>query len=778
MKSGANDFATQVRLIDDYWKIGSKKSVEISINKVGATAQDLHLYNIVDIPPELIGKTDIDLTVCIPYVNNNSNITILAIAQKSADKNNIGAYTPVAVNQKYPSKVGVADTLIFTAKITDTSAKYIAVAIRALANGADVTSSVKVGAFSVYFDRPNVEKYEPSVYAQDTALINLTKFSFPNISDPTFDMQNKLFNANLLDSQIGSNSAPNSWSVASGGAGTVAGVSTITATESLLKNNNNNRIFSVAHYNNGTVRTDKQLAQTIEIPTYLINSGKKVRFIQWCKRSSSLVDFSMVCRWKTGNTQLLQFAPTTVVDQAIAGEWCAMVWETTLNMANATHLEILYRTQVSASSGIISGITTQQTLFAVFLDAALQTSYDRNFDNDVSRIAKDTTNSILNSYVPPAPYVNDFYTNSLGDLEKALPNNKLINMGDSQFNSLYPQLSAVFTDRAVINGGVGGERTDQILGRLDGAANHTNTTGWLSGQTVKLKAGLTPTSRETVESYRSTWADYVKQRAVPQKLNFMRNGTRIASAYSTDRRTVTATVSGTTFTAAGHGFELWDRITPNSVTLPSGMVKDKVYWVRDVTADTFTLAENYQGGNAVTWTAFAGSIDFLSEYEVSWIYDGAGTTITSTINSSWDYSTMLIGGGTNDIALSKTFAEITTNIRACMNHGKTLHKRVVVSGIPGFYEASDDAGWKIGGAKYNLMMKVNSWIKQEYPLNYVDPYAMLLANGNGSANDNADIAVGLVPRSLRVSATDGHINEAGNTLRVNQIKDLMTALKW
>ena len=775
LKSASNSWVTQAEIINDYWKVGTTKSFNVTVNRAG-TNQDLQLLNVIAIPDELIGKSDIDITVCIPYLNNNSNIGVTGVAYSSTTSN-MGGYVPVPVTQKYPVVIGKEATFVYSIKITDPAVRYVALGIRVLAT-VDVSSTVKIGGFAEFFDRPSATVWEPSVYTQDKNLATFVGKSFPVLNDTSLVGVNTLSNAALLDSVVGSNTAPVGWSLASGGAGTISGVSTIEDHDNTLNNQNANRVFSVAHYNNGTVRTDKHLVQSIAIPTHLVNSGKKIRVVQWCKRSSDLVDFSLIARWKNGATQLSQFAPLTVINQPVAGQWGVMVLETTHNMANATHLEVLFRTQVSANSGIVSGITTKQTLFAVFLDAVNDSAYDRNLKYDIGLIAKSVVNDTLNTYVPPPPYDNDLYTNSLGDLEKAFPNKTLINMGDSQFNSLYTQLSAAFAGRAVINGGVGGERTDQILGRLDGATNHTNSTGWTNGQTVKLKAGLNSTSRETSESYRSTWADYVKQRAVPQKISFMRGGTRIASAYSTNRRTVTATVSGTTFTAAGHGFELWDRITPNSATLPAGMVKDKVYWVRDVTADTFTLAELFQGGSAATWSAFGGSIDFLSEYEVSWVYDGGDKNITAIVNSSWDYSTMLIGGGTNDIVQGKTFTEITANIRACVNHGKTLHKRVVVSGIPCFYESTDDAAWKIGGAKHALMLRVNNWIKQEYPLNYVDPYSMLLASGDGSANDNEDIAVGLVPRSLRVATTDGHINEAGNTLRVNQIKSLMTALKW
>jgi GH18 family chitinase len=73
---------------------------------------------------------------------------------------------------------------------------------------------------------------------------------------------------------------------------------------------------------------------------------------------------------------------------------------------------------------------------------------------------------------------------------------------------------------------------------------------------------------------------------------------------------------------------------------------------------------------------------------------------------------------------------------------------------------------------------VNNALTSLYGDNYINVMQLLLANGNGSAGDNADIAANLPPRSLRTSQYDGHLNTAGSNLVATAVFNKLTAKGW
>lgn len=69
-------------------------------------------------------------------------------------------------------------------------------------------------------------------------------------------------------------------------------------------------------------------------------------------------------------------------------------------------------------------------------------------------------------------------------------------------------------------------------------------------------------------------------------------------------------------------------------------------------------------------------------------------------------------------------------------------------------------------------------IRSTYPNNYIDTPAMLALHGDGSANDNADIANGYTPRSLRAPADTVHLNATGQALSAAQDQAFIQAKGW
>lgn len=88
-----------------------------------------------------------------------------------------------------------------------------------------------------------------------------------------------------------------------------------------------------------------------------------------------------------------------------------------------------------------------------------------------------------------------------------------------------------------------------------------------------------------------------------------------------------------------------------------------------------------------------------------------------------------------------------------------------------------DASWVPGTLQHTALRAFNAALRDRYPLYYVvdalgrDSLARLLASGDGSAGDNADIANGVVPRSLRLPGDTLHLNAAGNAIIAQLVED-------
>jgi hypothetical protein len=108
------------------------------------------------------------------------------------------------------------------------------------------------------------------------------------------------------------------------------------------------------------------------------------------------------------------------------------------------------------------------------------------------------------------------------------------------------------------------------------------------------------------------------------------------------------------------------------------------------------------------------------------------------------------------------------SIRQSIEHHKTgaaRHRFIVLSQYPGL--AADVARCTYVNAVYADM----------WPGNYCDVYAALLAAGDGSPTDIADVAAGIVPTSLRADTTP-HLNAAGYAIEAQAIHTFITSKGW
>lgn len=81
-----------------------------------------------------------------------------------------------------------------------------------------------------------------------------------------------------------------------------------------------------------------------------------------------------------------------------------------------------------------------------------------------------------------------------------------------------------------------------------------------------------------------------------------------------------------------------------------------------------------------------------------------------------------------------------------------------------------------GGAIWNNIASRNSYWSDLHGDKFLDVFALLRANGNGGAQDNADIAKGQVPTSL--CSDEIHLNDAGYAIVANAVYAKIIALGY
>lgn len=343
------------------------------------------------------------------------------------------------------------------------------------------------------------------------------------------------------------------------------------------------------------------------------------------------------------------------------------------------------------------------------------------------------------------------------------PSNLITLWGDSQSDVLGDNFS---TDKA-IERSIGGETTTEILNRVIGYLPNIADRAW-SYRNVRLQARRAVPNRTVTEDYRSSWERYGQTVNEPEYISFFNNGQLIGN--SAERYRVHAYINnGVKLMPAGPMFKDGDQVIVKDQAKPENMYAWKVYFVRDanVGSNYFSLSET-NGGKAINFAGFKGYVELFGDFYMDWIYDGTNHKITTSSTAKSDLNIQHFSGGTNNITdVEQIKADIAKMVE--------LHSdgRFIISNISGFYGSV----WQFGGDKYNDMVDVNAWILATYPDNNIDIYGYLLTQGDGSADDIADVAVGLLPRSLRIE-DGGHLNAAGSALWAAKVNEFIATKGW
>ena len=180
-------------------------------------------------------------------------------------------------------------------------------------------------------------------------------------------------------------------------------------------------------------------------------------------------------------------------------------------------------------------------------------------------------------------------------------------------------------------------------------------------------------------------------------------------------------------------------------------------------------------GNSLTYGIGATSLDSAYPKKAS-LYSGANfinnghsgetstqlknrllATTADTVNMSQVWQPF---ENTSDTALN------VANLNAMVSF--ISHNRYVILG------EINRVGNPVGNSEYDKITAMNANLAKKYGNHFIDIRSFLLTQGNGSAQDDSDIALGYVPRSLRSDIL--HLNDKGYRIVAQKIIENMNVL--
>ncbi len=776
--------ATEV--VDDFWWPQSQRSRAVKATMVrsnsGTDTTDLQLRQVFEIPEALQGQAELEVTFVYNYLVNNGGIAVFSAGLWSADNEAMTGSEYLAWARQNDRVVGEAGTAVFRATIAAPTATHIKTGPRLRVNvpgggegggTSDINEDAWIGPCAVYFQQPNRVEWSPSEEDDARAETQRVNTAFEaRISRPASQIGNVLENGALIELDA-NGEVPPGWSTLFGGGGSKVAAWRTVEVPGLPSAVDANG-FEVDHEYDGTNHTDLQLQQIIRVPDRLWDvPGTSVTMVQYVKLDEYVSGSLVVVPEDLTGAIVGSLTYPDDVSEDVGNGWEKISYVMEIG-SGVRQLDTRFRTSCSNSDGVLTGLNSYQSLFsAVFNAPDYVDDYEPNAWDDATRLARNEIKADRDALGIPTR--SDYYADANGNFLQIVPDADLVVLGDSQTDSYEDEVGDALPGRPIIDAGIGGEWVGtHILNRMRGhSLDDLPTFSGAGTYRMRTKRAVPP--RCISESNRGQWTEYGLKIAEPRFVEFSNADGLIGRSYAQEQALVT--VSGATLTDAdGHPFANGDEVYVLQDSVPGNMYRAKAYYVRDVSGNDFGLAE-FSGGAAISFDAFGGSMAVLGGFYFDWAWNGSDdTTITVKTVTNWSEKTILLNGGTNDIGGGASASQVCSAYDAIAAEQRTLAKRIMFETIPGFWKSGGE--WEIGGAFYAEMADVHAYIKRRYPDMVADTYTALLAGGDGGSNDSADAAAGLVPRSLRNSETDGHLNSAGNDVRSGVIARVLRSLRW
>lgn len=210
-----------------------------------------------------------------------------------------------------------------------------------------------------------------------------------------------------------------------------------------------------------------------------------------------------------------------------------------------------------------------------------------------------------------------------------------------------------------------------------------------------------------------------------------------------------------------------------TLTLPP-VTSDYAVAVTEKNNNILTSGASFTGVAAGTLAGVHGVLS--TDVSGNWTFtrDTVGAAVACPANSVFVLNdpalyksyTAWIWAGNNGVITAADAEAAKADIAAMIAY--LGHRRFLVLSV--LASTSADA------ARVAVLQQMNRDLASLYGHRFVDVYSALLASGNGSVEDNADIAAGYTPRSLRVDAI--HLTTAGNAIVAQKVRERMLREGW
>ncbi len=180
-----------------------------------------------------------------------------------------------------------------------------------------------------------------------------------------------------------------------------------------------------------------------------------------------------------------------------------------------------------------------------------------------------------------------------------------------------------------------------------------------------------------------------------------------------------------------------------------------------------------------TWTRAAGD----GSYTFTRAVDGTAVgcpegTPFKPVWADYDLNTLVIGLGRNNLGDLPT---IKRDVEACSAAQRSIEKRQIILTVTngGSITPGVPTNEGVGTTTGNNVVALELWAESRFTgpgFEVVNVRKLLMQHGDGSTDDNADIAAGTVPRSLRIDAV--HYSAAAHLLIAEHIASIINKKGW
>lgn len=181
---------------------------------------------------------------------------------------------------------------------------------------------------------------------------------------------------------------------------------------------------------------------------------------------------------------------------------------------------------------------------------------------------------------------------------------------------------------------------------------------------------------------------------------------------------------------------------------------------------TGTCVGTLAGVHGTMSTDSAGNWAFTRDTVGVAVPSPAGSRFIPDDAATYRDHTAWIWAGNNGVVTSADAAATLNDIAAMVRY--LGHNRYLILSV--LTSAAQDA------ARVTVLQQLNADLATLYGHRFIDVYGALRSAGNGSADDNADIAAGHTPRSLRVDAI--HLNATGYGIVAQKVYERMRSEGW